>query len=496
MPTPGNGPPHVELRNATDDDLAWLVDLRRQVMGPHIEASGKPLSRDKERASVLRDFGCIQIVCVQASAVGMIKVVRGASAWRLVQVQLLPALQGQGIGTQLIEMLQRDATERSVPIELSVLAVNPAKALYARLGFEVLRKKPRSWEMRWRPRHPLAARFVRFQDECREMDAPWYAELAALVAQRSDLLDIASHATREPVPNLFFGAIHDLLLGGTGHPLADYYASLNILPRRDEQLPSHFADFCLQHREVLIETLRARTVQTNEVRRAACLLPCFAHVHAAGMDKPLALVEMGTSAGLLLAFDHYRYRYDDRELGRDDSALILSCELRGVAPPLPDVLPAVAVRRGIDLHPIDPANPTERRWLRALVWPEHPERAARLESALDVAREVTIERIAGDAIQVLPAALRDLPAEATACFFHSSTINQFTSDQREALQAVLAACSADRPIHELAANGASIHWIVHEQGMRSERLLATYDSHGRWMTWHAPMSTRKGSGAS
>ena len=143
----------IDFRRATDADVDWLVALRIATMRGYIEASGTRLSDSEQRARVLQDFDCIRIVRVMSPTgpedVGMMKVVRGASVWTLVQIQIVPARQGQQIGGRLVEGLQRDATDRGVPVELSVLKVNPARRLYARLGFEVVKEKRRSWEMRW-----------------------------------------------------------------------------------------------------------------------------------------------------------------------------------------------------------------------------------------------------------------------------------------------------------------------------------------------------------
>ena len=54
----------------------------------------------------------------------------------------------------------------------------------------------------------------------------------------------------------------------------------------------------------------SRATQTNEAGRCATLLPSLAAISAAE-DKPLALIEVGASAGLALFPDRYGYEYDD-----------------------------------------------------------------------------------------------------------------------------------------------------------------------------------------
>ncbi|MGM9516550.1 GNAT family N-acetyltransferase [Roseateles sp. DB2] len=59
----------------------------------------------------------------------------------LVDVILLPALRGQGLGTALLTALLDRADARGLPIELHVAAGNPAHRLYRRLGFVPLADK-------------------------------------------------------------------------------------------------------------------------------------------------------------------------------------------------------------------------------------------------------------------------------------------------------------------------------------------------------------------
>ena len=105
------------------------------------------------------------------------------------------------------------------------------------------------------------------------------------------------------------------------------------------------------------------------------LLPALAAV-AAQTRRPLALVEIGTSAGLLLNYDHYRYSYGSHGVG-PESPVRLHCELRGRDPAVTAV-PAATAKVGIDLNPIDATDPDEALWLAALLWPEQQRRRERL----------------------------------------------------------------------------------------------------------------------
>jgi ribosomal protein S18 acetylase RimI-like enzyme len=82
---------------------------------------------------------------------GLLKVVRGGQNWELVQVQLRPALQGQGFGTKLLEQLVSEAQAANAMLRLSVLKANPARRVYERLGFTVVAEMAHASEMQRAP---------------------------------------------------------------------------------------------------------------------------------------------------------------------------------------------------------------------------------------------------------------------------------------------------------------------------------------------------------
>lgn len=77
----------------------------------------------------------------------------------------------------------------------------------------------------------------------------------------------------------------------------------------DDDLPAALADLVLSYRDELTALCATRTAQTNEARRAAVLRPGFGRAAASADGRPLALVKLGTSAGLLLLSDRYGCRY-------------------------------------------------------------------------------------------------------------------------------------------------------------------------------------------
>jgi hypothetical protein len=100
-------------------------------------------------------------------------------------------------------------------------------------------------------------------------------------------------------------------------------------------------------------------VQTNEVKRSAALRLGLA-VIAQRWDGPIDLLEIGCSAGIHLRFDRYRYELAGEVYGDRDSRVRIASEWRGDAI-LPDLdrIPTIVNRLGVDLNPIDPADPDQ-----------------------------------------------------------------------------------------------------------------------------------------
>ena len=169
----------------------------------------------------------------------------------------------------------------------------------------------------------------------------------------------------------------------------------------------------------LRELMLARSTQTNEPGRCAVLLPLLAR-----LPQPLALLEVGASAGLCLLPDRYGYDYDGHLL-RPEAAWpeppIFPCRPAGTMP-LPKILPKIAWRAGLDLNPIDVNDPAEAAWLETLVWPEQNARLARLRAAMAIAGTVRPSLTKGDLRHDLVALAAEMPREATRVIFHTAVL--------------------------------------------------------------------------
>src|SRR5438128_1793929 len=158
-----------------------------------------------------------------------------------------------------------------------------------------------------------------------------YMNLALRVAEDPELLGLAASAQEKAaVPNLFFSAVHFLLLKGEHHQLAAFYPSLNNDSKHYDFAYPYFRNFVLEHKNEIDRIITTRFVQTNEVGRCAILVPAFELVVRKTKNRPLALIEIGSSAGLTLLWDRYHYQYNKTlQCGNPNSPVQVECLLRG-----------------------------------------------------------------------------------------------------------------------------------------------------------------------
>ena len=233
-------------------------------------------------------------------------------------------------------------------------------------------------------------------------NSPTYERLCSAVAGDDELLRLlASLPPAKQQPNLLFAVVR--LLGG---PLA--FAA--------------FRDFVIERWDTVSYEIRRRATQTNEVGRCAALMPVLA-----ALPQPLALIDIGTSAGLSLFSDRYAYRYGATTLG--ESPVTLDCEVVGIT--LPTTLPTIAWRAGADLNPLDVTDPSDVAWLEALIWPGQEHRRERLHAAIALARTDPPHLVRGG-LDAVPGLVARAPEGTTPVVCHTSVLYQVPPAERAA----------------------------------------------------------------
>jgi hypothetical protein len=186
----------------------------------------------------------------------------------------------------------------------------------------------------------------------------------------------------DALPLRVLGAVHAMVLGGRAAALAAFYPSAGGHFEAEGAFRA-LCDLCEVHRDELRDAAATLRVQTNEVRRSAVLAPGFLRV-AARTGLPLRIREIGSSAGLNLLFDRYRYELGAHRWGDAAAPLVIAASWDG-APPDLDAPLRVANRRGCDLAPFDVRDAAHRLRLESFVWPEQLDRLALLRAAIAIA---------------------------------------------------------------------------------------------------------------
>ncbi len=340
----------------------------------------------------------------------------------------------------------------------------------------------------------LTKKFQQFARlEC-EGSSPLYKDLSMNIAQDEELLVLSSHASEgQPIPNLFLGAVHYLLLKNGDHPLHKYYPSIVKDPLPAEEAFPEFKDFCFHNKREIQALLQTKRVQTNEVRRCAYLYPVFCAIYQK-TNRPLSLVEIGTSAGLQLLWDKYSYSYgDDHVFGEVESSLHLTSEIReGHKPPLKEQSPPIHSRVGIDLNIVDLNQEEEYLWLKALIWPEHSDRLANLENAVKQFRMNPPQLIEGDGIALLDEyVLKKDEGKGALCIFHTHVANQIPEQSKHQLMEKVKKIGESRDVFHIYNNmwDRQLHLDYVMNGEFYQEIIGQTDGHGRWFDWKAKVET-------
>src|SRR6478672_5639331 len=250
-------------------------------------------------------------------------------------------------------------------------------------------------------------------------DSPCFEAWALGVAEDADVL--AWLATLPPIkrqPNLVFAAAR-----WHGAPAPGSYADLrSVLLDREPEVRA---------------TVMSRATQTNEVGRLATLVPVLALV-----DGPLALIEVGASAGLCLYPDRYDYVWPPAGELRGSGGPTLTATATGPLP-VPAQHPDIAWRGGVDINPLDVTDADAMQWLENLVWPEQDERRERLRAAVEVARREPPSLRRGDLLDHLPVLLDEAAPHGTPVVFHSAVIAYLEGPDRRRFHELMTGLVAD-----------------------------------------------------
>jgi len=331
---------------------------------------------------------------------------------------------------------------------------------------------------------------------CGSSGSPMYDELFELVAEDVEsggvfatiLSGHEDDSARHAVPLRLLGGLHRLVLDRRAPTLRRWYPSTGGTWDAEAAWPE-IVLAAANHYDSLRAALD-QPPQTNEVGRSAALIGGLLRINR-GFDFPVRLFEIGSSAGLNLRADHYRYRYADSQWGPVDSPVIIDDAWHGALPPVGAV--RIVERHGYDIAPIDVTGADGEMNLLSYVWPDQSTRLDRLRGAIAVAQTVParLDRRSGaDAVAGLT-----LAAGTLTVLWHSITWQYLSADERTAIRdgvdVLGAQADAQSPFAHLTLEpardgpGAPIRFLVRARSWPGGELqiLGECHPHGPPVNW-------------
>lgn len=217
--------------------------------------------------------------------------------------------------------------------------------------------------------------------------------------------------------------------------------------------------------------------QTNEPGRSAALMTGILHIASRYPDKPIELLEIGSSAGLNLLIDRFAFDLGGSKVGPADSPVVIKPDWRG--PPPPDVDISFTSVRGCDVRPMDATDAHNERRLLAYVWQDHPQRFDRVAKSIAMQREEAVDLVQADAANWVEARLSEPQTEGTLrILMHSIMWQYLTEDGKARITAAMEAAGAN------ATPSTPLGWVSVEADRTFNRHDITIRS---WPNHSAPL---------
>jgi len=333
--------------------------------------------------------------------------------------------------------------------------------------------------------------FLRQSAGCGRLGSPFMQRLMALfafnlspgtaVADRMLAWSGDPSTMADSVPLRIAGGLH--ALKRRGHP----YLSVVYPPHEpDDGSLWGVVEATLRTEEDFLLKWLDNPPQTNEVRRAAVLIPAI-HMLTDRYRLPIRMIELGASAGLNLSADRFYLSAGDTAYGDPDSLVQLAPEWHGPTPAATQ--PLIGSRLGVDRAPIDPVDDAER--LLAYLWPDQEDRIARTEAAVTIFRLMRPHMVNADAVAWLEDSAPSLTERSLTLVYHTIAW-QYLSDEAQArgnaLIDALGAKATDqsrlaRLSMEDDGEAARVTLQVWPNGGTID--LGRADYHARWVEWYS-----------
>ena len=297
---------------------------------------------------------------------------------------------------------------------------------------------------------------------------------------------------KDALPLRVAGGLHHLLLSGADDRLARVYSGQITDQGQVDRLVCE-----------LVETFDTQVLpwldgppQTNEAGRSASIMAGLLWL-AQRVSPRFELFELGASAGVNTMLERYRFRLGDTEVGPEGSPMRIEPEWRGKSsPPAPSPEFEILSVRGCDVTPIDFSDPGAALKLKSYVWPDAPQRMARIDAAIQLASEHAPNLVQQDAGAFVAENLaRPQVEDTTRAMFHSIMWQYMPAETQDAITSAFEeagkTATPERPLAwvSLETDPATFR---HELKVRywngstddgATTLLSHAHPHGAWVEW-------------
>ncbi len=328
---------------------------------------------------------------------------------------------------------------------------------------------------------------------CRVMDgAPIYARVCRAIAAGltresktgARILDWPTEPTRDALPLRFMGGLHALVLANADPELAAIFRGEMV---EESAVIATLGRVLLRHDDALMPWLDGPP-QTNEPGRSGALMLGLLEV-ARRFGPKIEVLEIGSSGGLNLLINRYRFNLGGTMVGPADAPVTIVPEWRGEAPAAVPI--DIVSTRGCDVAPLDVTDPAVEARLAAYVWAETPARRVRLGKAIEMVRERGVHLEKADAADWVEARLAEPQAAGVTRVLMHSVVWQYLPDPvaeriREAMKAAGARATAERPLAwvSMEPDRALALQIVSVRAWPDDSaraVIATSHAHGTWI---------------
>jgi hypothetical protein len=297
----------------------------------------------------------------------------------------------------------------------------------------------------------LADAYRRFS-EASAATSPLYERVALALSRSEEALGAIATAGKWH-PGAVLAALHDLALAGRAPALAAAYAA-----RDADAAASAAIDTVLRTTDLTVR----RSLRADETGRHAVLYPAVTEAARRVGANAVGLIDVGRSAGLNLNVDRVGITYDNGQaLGDLTSPVQVSASVVGDRPVPTGAVPEVVARVVVDRDPVDVVDPDAARWLRACLPPERGERLA-----AEIALATPPLLLAGDPVEVLPAAFARVPADALPVVTTTWALSALPLEGRLRFLHRLDEAATDRAVAWVSVEGVGVAPSVPTMGDR------------------------------